>query len=295
MIAETITPENEAAWLVERMNSVGASEAAAALGVCPYTSPIDLWQRKLNLAPAVIENEAMSWGKKLEPLVIAEYEQRTGRTVGCRQQFIRHPQHHFVTATIDGMADNRLVEVKTTGRWNPEWGDEDTDQIPENYLVQVAQQMAVTGAALADVAVLIGGQQLRIYTVERDETLVNAVVSGVSKFWSCVENREPPTWGRMDAAALAVINPECFGDTEIPPTMFADVWKYESIGKQIKELETEREAAKLRLLEFLGCNRTGKLPDGRIVRRYLEQVAERTQTVKAHTKHYFCILKGTSK
>ena len=43
-------------WLAERNRSVGASEAAAVLGVCPYATPIDVWQRKLGLAPPMPES-----------------------------------------------------------------------------------------------------------------------------------------------------------------------------------------------------------------------------------------------
>jgi hypothetical protein len=90
MIAD-VTENNRAEWLAERNNSVGASEAAAALGVCSYQSPIELWQKKCGLAPPVVENEAMQWGLALEPVIAAEYERRTGRAVGRRQQFVRHP------------------------------------------------------------------------------------------------------------------------------------------------------------------------------------------------------------
>ena len=90
-MSTAIDPVNDReAWLAERSRSVGASEAAAVLGVCPYSTPIDVWQRKLGLAPPLPESEPMLWGTLLEPIILAEYERRTGRTVFDRQQFVRH-------------------------------------------------------------------------------------------------------------------------------------------------------------------------------------------------------------
>ena len=214
-----VTPDREQAWLAERQRSVGASESATVLGIGRDT-PVQLWQRKLGLIPPVEENDAMRWGKALEPLVLAEYERVTGRTVGWRQKFLRHVRYPWMTATLDGRTDDaegRLVEAKTSGIHMAEhWGEEGTDEIPEWHLIQVQHQMAVTGAAVADVAVLIGGQRWALYTVERSEPLIEVIERRVAQFWGCVNDRKPPDWGRMTSADLAAINPRCGGSIVLP-------------------------------------------------------------------------------
>lgn len=297
LINTEITPATETAWLEERRRSVGASDAPAVLGVCPYRTPIDVWQDKLGIAPPRVESEAMYWGKRLESVVLEEYERRTGRAVVSRQQFARDGSYPWMTATLDGLtADGRVVEVKTAAAWAKEWGEEDTDAIPEPYLVQVHHQLAVTGLDVADVAVLIGGQRFRVYEVRRNADLVDAVVTGEAAFWQHVVSRTPPDWGRMTAAALAVLHPDCEGVTDLTDDAQADVSEYERLGYETRRIEANRELLRDRVLAAMGPHRIGRLPDGRVVRRYLQSVAESTKTVtvKAYTRHYFRVTKGDS-
>lgn len=289
-----VTPETQGEWLAERLNSVGASEAAAAVGVCPYTTPVELWQRKTARAPAVEENEAMRWGKALEPLIQAEYERRTGRVVELSQVFYRHPIYPYMSCTLDGLCGDRILEIKTASAWSRDWGDEDGDQIPDPYLIQVHQQMAVTGARLADVAVLIGGQKFRVYTVERNDDLCNRIEDMVSRFWECVVRDNPPDWGRMTPGTLLTLNPGCDGEIALDNQTAMAVEVYESISKRIKDDEERREVFKVEILKAMGGARTGLLGDGRLVRRYVQDVAERTTTTKAHAKHFFKLLKGNN-
>lgn len=283
---------DRAAWLAERRNSIGASEAAAVLGVCRYRAPIDVWQHKLGLAPDTLENEAMRWGTLLEPLIASEYTHRTGREVTAAQEFVRHPDHPWMTATLDGIAGDRLLEIKTASAWAREWGDEDTDQIPDNYMVQVHHQMACTGHARADVAVLIGGQRLRVYEVERNDDLIGAMLEREREFWDHVRSRTPPTWGKLDARALAALNARCDGLMEFDADAAGDLEAYEQAAYEILRLEKVKKLAGARVLAAMGEAQFGLLPDGSMVKRFRQEVAESTRTVAAHVRHYFRRIKG---
>jgi putative phage-type endonuclease len=291
----TIGEGNRDLWLASRALSLGASEAASALGVCPYRSPVELWQQKTGKAPGREETEAMRWGTLLEPLILDEYERRTGEGLARRQLFVRHPGHDHLTATLDAVtAGGKLVEVKTTSAWAKGFGDEDGDELPDAYRVQLHHQFAVTGAYEADLVVLVGGQRLRIYPVERDESLVSEVVRGCTRFWGHVEAHTPPTWGWMTAQTLAVLHPECAGMVELPEETAIDVRIMEAHGEVSRAAEKDREAARLRVLTAMGGAQYGRLPDGRVVKRCRKEYPESTRTVttKAHTSHYFRVLKG---
>lgn len=296
----TLTVAARESWLEARRSSLGASEAAAALGVSPYATPIELWQRKLGLAAEQPENEAMRWGTLLEPLILREYQDRTGLQVVATQERRIHPDHSCLTATLDARCDDgRIVEVKTASAWAKEWGEEGSDDVPEPYLVQVAQQMACSGAGRADLVVLIGGQRLKVYEIPRDDALIARVVEGGLRFWRCVENREPPTWGRLDAAALAVLHPQCQGvadwSLEDADAVGNHVLVYETSKADIKLLEERAEHARGHILQALGSAQIGRLPDGRVVKRFLRTEPPRqvSYVTKETTKHYFMITKGT--
>jgi len=55
----------------------------------------------------------------------------------------------------------RLVEIKTA-RSADGWGEAGTDEVPQEYLIQVQHYLAVTALPVADVAVLFGGQEFRL-------------------------------------------------------------------------------------------------------------------------------------
>jgi putative phage-type endonuclease len=294
-ILDTMTGRqlSESDWLEIRRCSLGASECAAALGVSPFDTPIDIWQRKIGKAPPVAETDAMRWGKKLERVIQEEYEERTGETLAT-QVFARHPERPWMTATLDGLTPaGKVVEFKTASAFAREWGDE-ADEVPMQYLVQLHHQMVVVGATEADLAVLIGGQDFRVYSVRQDADLARHVRTGAERFWRCVETRTPPDWGRLDAKALAVLHPRCEGSIDLDADTVAAVALYEQYGLNIEFAEKQREACKLQILTAMGDAQFGALPDGRRVKRFREECPERQvpYVTKATVKNYFKVVKG---
>ena len=99
---------NETQWLDARREGLGASESAAALGICPFTSRLELWHRKTDPAYQDEHDQAtrerMYWGTKIEPLV----RQRVAELYGCRIDYApydlrRHPEDPWRLATPDGI------------------------------------------------------------------------------------------------------------------------------------------------------------------------------------------------
>jgi putative phage-type endonuclease len=201
----------------ERRTGIGGSDAAAALGLSPWVTPYNLWELKRGLAPPPEENEPMLWGTLLEDVIRREYARRAGVEARPVKEMIRHPQHAFMFAHLDGeiigLQAKAILEVKTA-RTAVGWGEEGTDEIPLHYLIQVHHSMVVTDAELCDVAVLIGGQDFRVYHVDRDAEIEQRVTEGEALFWDMVTAGEPPPpsslqdavrrWGRSDAQGTVV-------------------------------------------------------------------------------------------
>jgi putative phage-type endonuclease len=183
-----------------RLTGLGGSDAAPALGLSPYKSALELYYEKLGEAPAVEESEAMRFGTLLEPVVRGEYMRRTGKNVVFGQPMLRSERYRWMLANLDGRTDDRVVEFKTA-RDDKLWGEPGSDDVPAAYLLQVTHYMIVTEAQLADIAVLIGGSDFRIYTVPLKAELAELVIDGEREFWSAVESRDPPA-----PSTLAEIN-----------------------------------------------------------------------------------------
>lgn len=179
------------AWLEQRRTGIGGSDAAAVLGVSKWRTPLSVWLDKTGQSDGSAETEPMRWGTLLEPVIKQEYAERTGREV-IAPGFLRHHQHQFMVANVDGITrDDRVVEVKTS-RSADGWGEPGSDQVPEDYLLQVQHYMAVTELPVADIAVLIGGSDFRIYTVPADAELQAMMVDAEAAFWRTVVDLTPP-------------------------------------------------------------------------------------------------------
>jgi putative phage-type endonuclease len=178
-------------WLRQRKKGIGSSDAPAVLGVSKWKTPYRVWQEKLNLVPDQEDNEPMFWGRTLEPIIRQRYADETGRVVTV-PKLMASEAHPFMLASLDGLTeDNRIVEIKTA-RSDQDWGEPGTDQVPDVYQVQVQHQMVVARKTVADIPVLFGGNDFRIYTVEADPELQELIIKAEEAFWVLVTTQTPP-------------------------------------------------------------------------------------------------------
>lgn len=198
-------------WLEIRRTGIGSSDAAAAIGLNPYQSQLELWMQKTgksNLLPAIDPNDdtsPMFWGTMLEPIVAAHYTKRTGNKVRRVNAVLQHSEHPWMLANVDrevvGSSEVQILECKTAGIHGARlW----RDGVPEYVQLQVMHQLAVTGHRAADVAVLVGGQELRIFRIERDEALIAQLITLEKQFWDMVQQGIAPTGDGSDSSDLAL-------------------------------------------------------------------------------------------
>ncbi len=200
-------------WLSVRKQGIGASDAAAAVGLNPYQSQLELWMIKtgrdttLPKADPLDENSPMYWGNVLEPTVAECYSKRTGNKVRRVNAVLQHPDKDksWMLANLDyAVVSNdevQILECKTAGEYGTKLWKEG---VPEYVQCQVQHQLAVTGKAAADVCVLLCGQRLEIHRVERDDELIARLINLERVFWHYVETDTPPPSDGSDSSALAL-------------------------------------------------------------------------------------------
>ncbi|MGF6611740.1 putative phage-type endonuclease [Paraburkholderia sp. WSM4175] len=198
-------------WLEVRKNGIGGSDAAAAVGLNPYMSPLELWLIKtgrdadLPRPDPQDTSEPVYWGTLLEPIVAASYTKQTGNKVRRVNAVLQHPTIPFMLANVDrevvGCRDVQLLECKTAGEFGARlW----RDGVPEYVQLQVQHQLAVTGRQAADVAVLLCGQALEVHRVVRDDGLIARLVELEAQFWQYVTNDAPPPADGSESAGRAL-------------------------------------------------------------------------------------------
>lgn len=198
-------------WLAWRRRGIGGSDAPVIMGLNPYRGQLSLYVDKLDRALDPTDPmEAAGWGIKLEPLVAAEFQLRTGLSVQepVPKTWV-HPSFPFMIGTPDRFVHRDLggppigiLEIKTCSL-RKEW-DWDPDP-PKTAWCQLQHYLAVTGLDLGWLAVLIGGQRYLHHEVKRDEAYIRDLIEKEQAFWWYVQNDIPPDPDGRDSTT-AIIN-----------------------------------------------------------------------------------------
>ena len=268
----TLGPESGSPeWHAARMRSIGASEAAAAVGLSDYAQPWNVYAEKTGLVEGFKGNVATRCGQALEPEILRMYGEETGVTLERCLPMMVSKEFPFISATPDAFfhtfAGSVCVDAKNCGwRMREKFGPPGTDQVPPSMLIQMQQQMLVTGAGRVDIAVLFEWRALEIYTVLRNEKLIAGLIERLTELWQRVQDRDPPPIDCEHPFALEVIEaaytPVKETSCGIEPT-FAKQW--ESLKRIRKRMNRGKNAAdiiKVRLLDHMGNAEIGILPNG---------------------------------
>jgi putative phage-type endonuclease len=265
-------------WLAVRKQGIGSSDAAAAVGLNPYKSQLELWMEKTGrdeslpkLDPQNEESPAY-WGNVLEPIVAWHYSKRSGNRVRRINAVLQHPDPKmpWMLANIDreviGADDVQILECKTAGINGARLWKEG---VPEYVQLQVMHQLAVTGKQAADVAVLLGGQHLEIHRIERDESMIARLIDLERLFWDYVVSDTPPPADGSDSAeaALRCLYPEDNGQTldfsqhtELASTYL----ELKSVRQSIAQQETREAQLKQVLQQAMGAATRVEFTEGYI-------------------------------
>lgn len=262
-------------WLEVRKSGIGGSDAAAAVGLSPYKSQLELWLEKtgrdaqLDKPDPNDTTHPVFWGTLLEPIVAAAYTQQTGRKVRKVNAVLQHPTVPFMLANLDreivGSPEVQILECKTAGEFGArQW----LDGVPEYVQLQVQHQLAVTGKQSADVAVLLCGQKLEVHRVYRDDELISRLIHLEAQFWQYVTTDTPPPADGSESAdrALRCLYPGNasvvdFTEDRQLSSAFADLVL---LRADIKAKEALAEQLKQTLQQAMGDASVAQLDTGKI-------------------------------
>lgn len=182
-----ITPDQK----LLRSKLLGSSDSPAVLGLDPYRSAADVFLEKTGRVDPFAGNENTDRGNLLEGAVLDWAETQ------LNEKFQRNVFVHIegdLCANLDAAFSKGVVEAKTSVL-SENWGDDGTDQIPENVMAQVHHQFAVTGYEFGYVAVLLPVFRrfdFRLYPIECDRKLRDFVAEQGIAFMDKYVRRDTP-------------------------------------------------------------------------------------------------------
>lgn len=239
-------------WLEQRRSGIGGSDVAAILGLSRYKTPLDVYLEKRGLGAETPDNDAMLWGRTLEPVIRQRYSDVTGRAVYVPKDMLRHQVHRFMVANVDGLTEDQRVFEAKTARTAHGWGEPGTAEVPDAYALQAQHYLIVTGFEVADLAVLIGGSDFRLYHVEADPGLQADIIEAEAEFWDRVQTGDAPPPVTFADAQQRYGRTAAQGTVQASSALAATHAKLIDLRAQIKALEAAEEAAKAEIMVALG-------------------------------------------
>lgn len=255
---------------VQRQGKLGSSSAAAAMGLDPYRSPADVYLELTGMADGFDGNDATERGNLLEPVIVKWAEQQIGKRFESDVMSIDVTGLLCWNADAVFRDDNGAIvegmEAKSTVL-DDGLGEEGTDQIKEQWLVQVMQGFAlVPTLRMMWVPVLLPGFKrfdFRMYRVERNDELAGIVqAKGLGFMRDHVIPRVPPTDFRPSLEVLKRVRRE---PNKIVPISGELLDKYIVINAAKKQAVEDSELAQAELIASLDDAEAGETDDGRKV------------------------------
>lgn len=238
-----------------KQKGIGGSDVATILGLNPYKSAFTLWLEKTGqIEPPDINNEYMEWGNILEPVIREKFKKETGFKVFQNNFVLQHDKYDFMIANVDGEVidpayggKRGVLEIKTANeRMKNDW----LNGPPNHYMLQIQHYIATLEYDYAYCAVLIGGNHFKYFKIERDDYVIDKIISAEAEFVRLVEERiAPEISGHLaDSEWLAKAYPNAIDEeAELSPELEALAIKYDSIQQEIKALQHEGDYIKNRI------------------------------------------------
>lgn len=260
----------EAEWLEARQGTIGASEAAAAIGESKWDSPLQLWSRKTGRAPEKQATLQMRAGHALEPLIATLYEEETGRKTRDPGPFtiVRNTDYPWLHATLDRdilpAQDGQglgVLEEKAPGLHMMDLWD---GVVPLEVQVQFQVQLLVSARMWGSIAALIGNSEFRYQDTEKHEAACMRILEGTERFHRLVQKDDFPPAGVNDSEMLGLLFPrhEEGKVMTLPGEALAVDETRQQMMARRKEADDAVKALDSLLKEWMRDAERGELPDG---------------------------------
>lgn len=170
-------------WLRYRKHGITGTDAGAIVGLNPYVSAFRIYQDKVTDEIEEIDNESMRQGRDLEAYVAKRFEEQTGKKVKRANAIFYNPEHDWMLADFDRLivGEKAGLECKTVSAYSADkWKD---GKIPLHYQLQVQHYLAVSGYECWYIAALILGRDFIVHKIERDEEMIQDLITIEERFW----------------------------------------------------------------------------------------------------------------
>ncbi len=280
--ANDITAQIEK-WHIARRHGLTGSQMAAVMEASKWSTPYSIWAFHMGRTqPDSNQTAAMEWGHRLEPVIAAKYSERFNVQL-AELPTLQSAEYPFLVGSLDRVVldDNgnpvKVLEIKTatmnhssgekddSGIDIKEWGPGNAysidgrliyqdSQVPVQYIIQVMHYMIITGIKQADIAVLMSGNDFRVYTIDYDPHLAASMIAAADRFWcEYVLDGIMPPLVEFDAKQL---KPEPKSQIQATTDLIRAIEQYKLRNQELNQLKDEVQELRDQITGFIAENET---------------------------------------
>lgn len=238
-------PQRSQEWFDFRRGKIGSSDIASIMGVSPWETPYECWERIL-LDKKIPENAPMKRGIQLEARALQILNAQTGREYRpIVLQSLRSPD---LICSLDAYWESPegliyIAEIKCPGKKTHNVAE--TGNIPDHYYPQLAYQQYVTSAVNTLYFSWDGeSEEGEIVEYVKDEEYLIAMSSKIFGFLNSLAEFKSPEVTDKD-----------WIETN-DPIIQESVHEYSKIVSEISRLEVQRDLLKKEIVDRCGSSRT---------------------------------------
>jgi putative phage-type endonuclease len=266
--------------LNERRLGIGGSDIAAIMGCDPWKTINDVYNEKLGVGGAKPTSLPMELGSYLEDFIGKKYAEENQDIFLIKIPTYVHPEkpHYRVNIDfeispklhlIDELAEKptkssiekrAILECKTANAFTKKnWGESGSEIYPLHYRLQIAYYAAVMDVDYVDLMVLIGNTDLRTYRYTRNIELESHILNTVDLFWEHVTANKPISELQTSVDLEMYLGSKIDSNKDLPQFLINSYLdehckKYRILKKNIKDLESEIDVIREKIIEFMPCN-----------------------------------------
>jgi predicted phage-related endonuclease len=232
-----------------------------------------------------LENVRM--GHVMQPVIGRLAQDRLQIELKDADYSMTHPKEtwlrsHFDFISADGTV---LVEAKNYGSHQSKKFDEDAGIMPDADRVQCIHEATVHGISTVYLAVLLGGQELKVIKVDVTPDMMLEHVQWCAKWWGYVASDTQP-----DAETVE----QCKMSWPVSESLYAlanaDLETYcgqlALASRQRKDLEDYEDSLKLKIMKFMGSRDVLATMDGNVLATWKSAKSSMKFDPKAFEKAY---------
>lgn len=174
---------------------IGGSKVAGILGLSDYQTPQSIYYEMVHGEQKPM-SEKMHFGNEIESVIRNELSRRLNFDILTSDETFAHAKYPFLIAHVDGIVAGKKegIEIKNRSVFmKRHYGEEGGDEALPSDVMQCQHYMNVLGLERMHLGVFFGGQELKIYTIERNETLIEKMEKALVNFWvNHIEKQIPP-------------------------------------------------------------------------------------------------------